>query len=100
MKPFYSNGPRKWWFWKCHFCWFGEHCLDETTGSEKVEGSPASGWDGNDTTGIGVMSTGFVNIFFILVQPVQVANAVDREFQRQRVLNKKCHFWGDKCLNT
>lgn len=35
------------------------HCLDETPGSEKVEGSPVSGWDGNDTTGIGVMSSGF-----------------------------------------
>lgn len=40
------------------------HCLDETPGSEKVEGSPASGQDGNETTGIGVMSTGFVNIFY------------------------------------
>lgn len=43
------------------------HFLGETPGSEKAEGSPASGQDGNDTTGIGEMSTGFANIFFILV---------------------------------
>lgn len=22
VKRSHSNGPRKWWFWKCHFCWF------------------------------------------------------------------------------
>lgn len=40
------------------------HCLDEIPGSKKAEGSPASGQDGNDPTGLGVMSTGFVNIFY------------------------------------
>lgn len=94
VKPFYSNGPRKWWFWKCHFCWFGEQCLDETTGSEKVEGSPASGWDGNDTTGIGVMSTGFVNIFLFWCSLFKLQMRLTESFRDRGSLIKNVIFGG------
>lgn len=52
---------------ECCCCWFEGIASNDIPASEKVERSPVSGRDGNDSNGIGVMSADFGNIFFFLV---------------------------------
>lgn len=52
---------------ECRCFWFEGIASNEIPASEKVERSPVSGQDGNDSNGIGVMSTDLGNFFFFLV---------------------------------
>lgn len=75
------------------------HFLGETSGSEKVGGSPASGQDGNDTTGIGEMSTGFANFFLFLCSLFKWQMWLTESFRDRGSLIKKVMSFCGKCLN-